>query len=72
LKYAQAAKYALTTPSKTFGTPFLVYPNKSSVFRSMTKGAGRGALVGAVFSADIALGEALYDEIKLMQSGGCQ
>src|SRR3954467_1547772 len=38
-KYNQAIRYAATTASRTFGTTFLVYPNKSSTFRSILNSA---------------------------------
>jgi RHS repeat-associated protein len=71
-KYNQAIRYAASTPSRTFGTQFLMSPYRSSVFRNLMKASGRGALAGGLFSLDISLAEGLYDEIQAMKQGACQ
>ena len=71
-KFNQALNYAATTPSTTFGTPYLVYPLKSSVFRGMLTAAGRGAMVGWLVSVDIAMGQALVTEYNSAKAGECQ
>jgi len=71
-KYNQAVQYAASTPSRTFGTQFLVQPYKSSVYRGLLKQSGRGALAGFLFSVDTSLSEGLYDEIQAMKQGRCQ
>jgi hypothetical protein len=71
-KYNQAIRYAASTPSRTFGTQFLMYPNKSSAFRNLLNLSGRGTLAGLLFSLDVSLGEGLYDEIQAIQQGLCQ
>ena len=72
VKFNQALNYAATTPSATFGTPYLVYRLKSSVFRGLVKAGGRGAAVGVLFSADVGLAQALYTEYKAAGAGECQ
>jgi len=72
IKFNQALQYAASTPSQTFGTPFLVYPLKSSVFRSLLKASTRGLWVGLTAQADIAGAQALYTEIQAARAGECQ
>ena len=72
MKYNQALTYAATTTSRTFGTQFLMYPNKSSVFRSLMKDSAKGSFVGVVGALDISLFQGLLDEIDLMRQGKCQ
>ncbi len=72
LKLNQALKYALTTPSRTFGTSHLIYANKSSVFRGLLKEAGTTAKASIWGSIVLAEGQAFWDEIQTMRGGGCQ
>lgn len=53
-------------------TRFLMYPNKSSVFRSGMKASSKGAVAGALFSLDISLFEGLIDEYQEIKQGACQ
>ncbi|MFN8006849.1 MAG: RHS repeat-associated core domain-containing protein [Terriglobia bacterium] len=69
LTFNRALQYALTTPSRTFGTDFLIYPYKSSVFRNMLKGS---ILVGWLAQLDIAAFQALIDEYEAALSGKCE
>ena len=64
--------HAASTPSKTFGTPFLVYANKSSNFRGLVAQGRSGAAVGAVLQLDIAMGQALYTQYKAAKAGECE
>jgi len=75
MKYDQALNYAARTSSRTFGTRFLmylIYPNKSSVFRNTMKASGKGAAAGVLFSLDISLFEGLIGEYQQIKQGACQ
>jgi hypothetical protein len=71
VKFNQALNYAATTPSATFGTPFLVYPQNSNVYRGLMEESASGAAVGALGSADLAMFEALVAEYNAAKVGGC-
>jgi RHS repeat-associated protein len=70
--FQRAIQHAATTPSRTFGTPFLMYPNKSSVFRSLLSKSGRASVAGALFSLDIGIFQALVTEFDDLRNGRCQ
>lgn len=70
--FNQALRYAASTPSRTFGTPFIVYPNKSSVFRSLLGKSGRAAGAGFWGAIVTAEGFSLWDEINASSRGVCQ
>jgi uncharacterized protein RhaS with RHS repeats len=72
VKFNQALNYAATTPSATFGTPFLVYPQNSSVYRGLMEESASGAAAGAVGSVDISLFQALVTEYNAAKVGGCE
>jgi RHS repeat-associated protein len=57
-----AWKHAATTPSKAFGTSFLVYPARSSVFRGYMRSAGRAGAAGILLTIDVSLISCLCDE----------
>jgi hypothetical protein len=72
-QFQQALQYAAKTPSKTFGTPFLVYPNKSGTFRSILNSATKvGFWDELLGNADLAMFQALISEVETMRSGSCQ
>jgi RHS repeat-associated protein len=71
-KFNQALNYAATSPSATFGTSFLVYPFKSSVFRGMLEASQSGAMVGWLASIDVSMFQALVTEYQAAKSGECQ
>ena len=71
-KYNQALRYAASTPSRTFGTASLMYPNKSSVFRRILGQAKSGVKVGLAATLVLAEFEALVNEVAVMRRGGCQ
>lgn len=69
LGFNAALKYAATTPSKTFGTPNLLYPFKSSSFRNLLKGAEKaGPKASLIANADIAGVLALQEEWDAIQA----
>jgi hypothetical protein len=70
--YNQALQYAATTASKTFGTSFLVYANKSSVFRGLMNSSAIWAKFSFWGSLVANEGIALANEWKSMQAGECQ
>ena len=73
MKWNAALKYALTTPSTTFQTPFLVYPFKSSTFRkTLSQGASDAFRVGLLSQAILAEIQALATEWHASSSGQCQ
>jgi hypothetical protein len=71
-KYNQALKYAATTASRTFGTPNLLYPLKSSAFRGMLETSRVLGKAAGWAGFDAALGQAFITEMKAMNSGECQ
>ena len=71
-KYNQALNYAATTPSATFGTSYLVYPFKSSVFRGTLEASQSGAMVGWLASIDVSMLQALVTEYQAAKAGECQ
>jgi hypothetical protein len=60
----KAWKHAATTPSKTFGTPSLIYPMKSSVVRGYLRTAGRAASVGILIDLNISIYDCLIQEYR--------
>jgi hypothetical protein len=70
--FNEALEYAETTPSKTFGTPHLVYPYKSSVFRSLLRQASKGFWVGLLTDVILAEAKALWVEYQAVRQGTCQ
>lgn len=70
--YNRALSYAATTPSQTFGTSFLRYPFKSSVFRGLLSKAGSLAEAAPMAGVVTAEGQALYSEVQSMKQGSCQ
>src|SRR2546425_8415170 len=51
----QAINYAASTPSRTFGTKFLIYPMKPSVFRNLLSKARRGTTIVVTLQFDPSL-----------------
>jgi hypothetical protein len=72
LKYNQALNYAATTASRTFGTPNLLYPFKSSTFRGLLNQSKVLGKAAGWAGLDATLGQALYNEILAMRKGQCQ
>jgi RHS repeat-associated protein len=72
LKYNQALKDAATTASRTFGTPNLLYPLKSSTFRGLLQKSQVLGKAAGWAGLDVALGQAFITEMKAMNSGECQ
>jgi RHS repeat-associated protein len=70
--YNRALSYAANTPSKTFGTSFLRYPFKSSVFRGLLSTSAILAEAAPMASIVTAEGQALFDEVQSMRQGACQ
>ena len=71
LKFNSALAYAATRPNVLGGTG-LLYPFKSSVFRSLI-GSAQGVLEATpVAQLDLALGQALYTEYQAAKAGECQ
>ena len=74
--WSEAINYAATQPSTRYGTPFLVYPMKSSVFRGLLQAskdaAGKAAF--PVFIADFTANGilSLYHEYEAAAAGTCQ
>jgi hypothetical protein len=60
----KAWKHAATTPSKTFGTPSLIYPMKSSVVRGYLRWGGKAVAAGIVADYTFSTLKCLYDEYK--------
>jgi hypothetical protein len=71
-KVNQALRYAGSTSSRTFGTPFLVYANKSSVYRGLMNQSRRAGLVGLGASATGAIWLGVYDEYQAAAQGLCR
>jgi RHS repeat-associated protein len=71
-KFNQALRYAASTPSKRFGTPFLVYANKSSTFRNLMKQSTRGTAVGFAAAGAASVWLAVYDEYQAASQGRCR
>ena len=70
--YNRALSYAASTPSKTFGTSFLRYPFKSSVFRGILSKSAALADAAPMAGVVAAEGQALYNEVQSMKQGACQ
>jgi hypothetical protein len=71
-RFNQALKYAASTPSRTYGTPFLVNANKSTVFQKMMKSAFNVGKLTGIASVVLAESQALWNEIQAVQQGQCQ
>ena len=67
--FQRAVQHAATTPSRTFGTPFLMYPNKSSVFRSLLSKSGRFRC-GCALSLISAFSKGLSPNLTTSGTGG--
>ena len=72
MTFNQALKYGATTASKTFGTSFLIYPFKSSVFRGLLSRAGILAEAGPLAGLVVAEMQAIVTEWQASRSGACQ
>lgn len=70
--YGRAWEYAATRPSRTFKTPFLVFPQNSKVFQKMIKQPSRGGLVGILVAGNWGLGNGLINEWEALTSGRCR
>jgi hypothetical protein len=70
--YNRAFSYAASTSSKTFGTSFLRYPFKSSVFRGLLSKSASLAEAAPIAGVVTAEGQALYNEVQSMKQGACQ
>jgi hypothetical protein len=70
--YNRALSYAANTPSQTFGTSFLRYPFKSSVFRGLLSKSAALADAAPIAGVVTAEGQALYSEVQSMKQGACQ
>jgi RHS repeat-associated protein len=68
----KAMDYATNTPSRTFGTSSLMYPQKSSVFRSLVNQASKGFWVGLLTDVVIAEFRAGWTEWQAIRAGQCQ
>jgi hypothetical protein len=77
VKFNQGLNYAATTPSKTFATSFLPFPNKSTIFNSYINGA-RNAISDAqpelvlAINADWSSLTSLWTEWQNATAGKCQ
>ncbi len=72
VRYNQAIGYAAHTASKTFGTPFLQYPFKSSVFRDILQSSKLLADAAPLIGVIVSEGQALFDEVQSIKKGECQ
>jgi hypothetical protein len=71
VKFNSALAYAASRPN-VLGGVGLLYPFKSSVFRSLV-GSAQGVLDATpVIQGDLALGQALYSEYETAKAGECQ
>jgi len=70
--YNQALKYAATASSSVYGTSFLRYPFKSSVFRGILAKSQNLAKAGPWAAVVIAELQGFIDEVQVMNQGGCQ
>ena len=72
MTFNHALIYAATRSSKTFGTSFLIYPFKSSVFRGLLTRAGflaEAAPIAGLITAEM---QALFTEAQASAQGACQ
>jgi len=70
--YNRALSYAASTPSKAFGTSFLRYPFKSSVFRGLLSKSASLAEAAPMAGVVTAETQALSSEVQSMKQGACQ
>jgi hypothetical protein len=70
--YNRALSYAASAPSKTFGTVFLRYPFKSSVFRGILSKSASLAEAAPMAGVVTAEAQALHNEVQSIKQGTCQ
>jgi RHS repeat-associated protein len=69
-KFNNALKYAASQPNYLGGRG-LIYPMKSSVFRTKLASAKNASGAGALVALDIALAKGLVDEYRAIRAGEC-
>jgi hypothetical protein len=69
--YNAALQYAASQPNYLGGNG-LVYPMKSSVFRSMVQGAKLRAASGPLLAANFAIYQGLATEMRALSEGRCR